>query len=403
MTILDTPETRAGWRGTTNAVRHEVLDDIDAIEATIADSEKESTALRRMSPDLVERFREIGVMRIVQPKRYAGFEADPRVFNEAIYKISRLAPSAGWVTGVVGVHSWNLGLFAERAQQEVWGEDPDVWISSSYGPAGKARKVAGGYELSGRWSFSSGSDYCDWAFVGGMVTSDDGPPARYHFLIPRTDYEVVDVWHPSGLIGTGSNDLVAEQVFVPEYRAMSVADVSERRVPGRESNPGPLFAVPWFSILCNSVVVPLLGMADAAVTDTLEIHRTKFLANPDVVPGALTLARLTEATASIDHARDFLLNDIGDIYETVAAGNDPTLDQRMRSQRDHIVAVGMAISAVDKAYQSGGPRSIHESNRLQQIWRDAHAGEHHAMNLPDQAMPNFCRYLITGDPGSLSY
>jgi 3-hydroxy-9,10-secoandrosta-1,3,5(10)-triene-9,17-dione monooxygenase len=383
--------------------RHQVLDDIASSTDVLTTGEQESAELRRLAPSLVKHLREICVMRLMQPARYGGLEADPRVFSEAMFHISRQSSSAGWVTGVVGVHAWNLGLFDDRAQREVWGDDPDVWISSSYGPAGTAREVAGGYELTGRWGFSSGSDCCDWVFVGGMVTSGDGPPRYRHFLLPRGDYEVIDVWHPSGLVGTGSNDIVVQEMFVPGYRTLSVPETLERRVPGRDVNPGPLFAVPWFSMLLNAVVVPLLGMASAAVETAIGIHRAKFLANPAVVPGDLTLARLTEATASVEHARSFLLANVGDIYETVAGGHDPTLQQRMISQRDHIVAVGMAVAAVDKAYQSGGPRSIHGSHRLQQLWRDAHAGEHHAMNLPDAEMPNYARYLITGDPGQIPH
>jgi 3-hydroxy-9,10-secoandrosta-1,3,5(10)-triene-9,17-dione monooxygenase len=384
-------------------IQHPVLDDIAAVADVISASDEESNAQRRLSPALVKQFREIGVMRIVQPSRYGGFEADPRVFNEVMYELSRHSPSAGWVVGVVGVHAWNAGLYEDRTQREVWGENPDVWISSCYAPSGTARRVTGGYVLSGRWGFSSGSDYCDWAFVGGMVQSEDAPPERRHFLLPRTDYEVVDVWHPSGLAGTGSNDLLATEVFVPDHRSLSVADTNARRVPGREANPGPLFGVPWFSMLCNAVVVPLLGMAAAAADAALEVHRAKYRSTGGVLPGDLTLARLTEATASVDHARRFLRENVGDIYETVAAGGDPTTAQRMISQRDHIASVGLAISAVDKAYQSGGPRSIHLNNALQRIWRDAHAGEHHAMNLPDLEMPNYARYLITGDPGVLPY
>jgi 3-hydroxy-9,10-secoandrosta-1,3,5(10)-triene-9,17-dione monooxygenase len=241
-------------------IQHPVLDDIAAVADVISASDEESNAQRRLSPALVKQFREIGVMRIVQPSRYGGFEADPRVFNEVMYELSRHSPSAGWVVGVVGVHAWNAGLYEDRTQREVWGENPDVWISSCYAPSGTARRVTGGYVLSGRWGFSSGSDYCDWAFVGGMVQSEDAPPERRHFLLPRTDYDVVDVWHPSGLAGTGSNDLLATEVFVPDHRSLSVADTNARRVPGREANPGPLFGVPWFSMLCNAVVVPLLPM-----------------------------------------------------------------------------------------------------------------------------------------------
>jgi hypothetical protein len=149
--------------------RHPVLDAIADFSDELRTLEAESTELRRLSPAVVKKFREIGVMRIVQPACYGGFEADPRVFNEAVYAISRASSSAGWVTGVVGVHSWNIGLFDDATQREVLGEDPDTWISSSYGPAGKAERDPGGHVLSGRWSFSSGSDYPagqQWARVG---------------------------------------------------------------------------------------------------------------------------------------------------------------------------------------------------------------------------------------------
>lgn len=374
-------------------MNHPVLDAIAANHEELRRLETESAELRRPAPDMVKWFREIGLMRLIQPKRYGGFEADPRVFNEAMYAISRQAPSAGWVTGVVGVHSWNIGLFDDRAQAEVLGEDPNTWISSSYGPAGRARPVAGGYELTGRWSFSSGSDHCDWVFVGGMV---DGTEYR-HFLLPRADYEIVDVWHASGLTGTGSNDIVVTERFVPAYRTLDVARTLERDVPGREVNTGPLFAMPWFGVLLNSVVVPLIGMAAAALDEALAVHRAKVAVNRALMPGELTLSRLAEASGEIDIAREVLLRNLGELYETAVAGQAPTAAQRMRGKRDHVLAVRMAVSAADKAYRHGGPRSIMSTSRLQQLWRDVHAGEHHAMNLPDGALPPYGRYLVAGD------
>ncbi|GAA1267729.1 flavin-dependent monooxygenase [Pseudonocardia aurantiaca] len=377
---------------------HPVLDAIADCSDELRRLEAESAELRRLAPELVKKFREIGVMRIVQPKRYGGFEADPRVFNEAMYAISRASSSAGWVTGVVGVHSWHIGLFDDKAQREVFGEDPDTWVSSSYGPSGTARRVTGGHVLSGRWSFSSGSDYCDWVFVGGLVQDEAGGPPEYrHFLLPRSSYEIVDVWNASGLVGTGSNDIVVTEQFVPAYRTLNVSDTMDRKVPGKEVNTGPLFNMPWFGVLLNSVVVPLVGMASAALDEALQVHRTKVAANPMMMPNDLTLARFAEASGAIDLARDLLLRNLGDLYETALAGKGPTLAQRMRGKRDHMVAVELAVSAADKAYQSGGPRSIKSSSLIQQLWRDVHAGEHHAMNLPDGAYPVYGRYLIEGE------
>lgn len=380
---------------------HPVLDRLADLLPDLAEREAESTELRRLAPAVVKQLRDVGVMRIIQPRRYGGFEADPRVFNEALFTVAKASSSAGWVSGVVGVHSWHLGLYDDRAQAEVWADDPDTWISSSYGPSGTARVVPGGYELTGRWSFSSGSDQCDWVFVGGMATDDEvAPPVYRHFLLPRPDYEIHDVWHTSGLLGTGSNDIVVTEAFVPEHRSMAVSDLLERRCPGRAVNTGPLFATPWFSVFLNAVVVPLVGMAAAGLDEALAVHRAKATTDPSRVPGDLTLARLAEASAAVDGARTLLLHNLGEIYETAVTGDVPSVDQRLRAKRDHMVAVGLAVSAVDKAYQSGGPRSIGLASPLQKLWRDVHAGEHHAMNLPDAAYPDFGRYLVTGDAGA---
>ena len=380
------------------AVHHPVLDALREQQDEFAALEAESAQLRRLAPELVKRLRDSGVMRLLQPARLGGFEADPRVFNEAMYLISRASSSAGWVTGVVGVHSWHIGLFDARAQDEVLGADPDTWISSSYGPAGRATQVDGGHLLTGRWSFSSGSDYCDWVFVGGLVTDPDGgPPAYRHFLLPRADYEIVDVWNASGLEGTGSNDIVVTERFVPAHRSLDVAETLERRVPGKAVNGAPLYNMPWFGVLLNSVVVPLLGMASAALDDALAVHRAKAALTPPVLPGDLTLSRLAEASGEIDLGRELLLRNLGDLWETAVAGRAPTLAQRMRGKRDHMLAVGLATSAVDKAYQHGGPRSVALSSRLQQRWRDVHTGQHHAMNLPDGALPIYGRWLLEGD------
>ncbi|WP_063712855.1 acyl-CoA dehydrogenase [Sciscionella marina] len=377
---------------------HPVLDAIAEYAEELRRLETESIELRKLAPEIVKRFREIGVMRLLQPGRYGGMEADPRVFNEAMYAISRASSSAGWVTGVVGVHAWHIGLFDDRAQREVLGENPDTWLSSSYGPAGKAKRVKGGHVLTGRWGFSSGSDYCDWVFVGGLVTDEAGGPPEYrHFLLPRPDYEIVDVWHASGLVGTGSNDIVVSEQFVPDHRSLNVSDTMERNVPGKEINTSPIYNLPWFGVLLNSVVVPLIGMASTALDEALQIHRTKVSANPAMVPNDLTLTRFAEASGAVDLARDLLLRNLGDLYDTACAEQGPTLAQRMRGKRDHMVAVELAVSAVDKAYQSGGPRSIWNTSLIQQLWRDVHAGQHHAMNLPDGAYPVYGRYLLQGE------
>src|SRR5205085_7459593 len=119
----------------------------------------------------------------------------------------------------------------------------------SYAPTGKARLVDGGYQLSGKWSFSSGCDHASWVFLGGIVTDGDGKPVDFcTFLLPRSDYVIEDVWDTVGLRGTGSNDIVVDSAFVPAHRALSFNDTSKCVCPGQEANPGPLYKLPFGSV-----------------------------------------------------------------------------------------------------------------------------------------------------------
>lgn len=377
--------------------RHEVLARIAAAADEIRAEEAASIDQRRLTDNLTKILRDSGVMRLLQPARYGGYEADPRIFNEAMYEIARLSSAAGWVTGVVGIHSWHLGLYDDRAQQEVWGEDHDTWICSSYGPAGTATKVDGGYRLTGRWSFSSGSPQSTWTFVGGMADEGDGGSPTYrHFLLPEGDYRMEDVWDTNGLTGTGSNDLVVEGAFVPDHRSMNVEDLYRLDCPGRAVNTSDLYSIPWYTIFLNAVVMPLVGMARRTYEEAIEPLRERRAATPGYSPLPVTHARLAEAEGAIDLALLALQHNLGAVLDAVAAGDEVTMKLRHRAKRDHIMAVNLAVDAADKAYLSGGPRSIKTSSALQRVWRDVHAGQHHAMNVPDLILPQVGDWL-TGD------
>lgn len=383
--------------------RHDSLDAILTEGKRLQESEADCIEERKLSVDTAKILRDAGIMRLLQPKRYGGFETDPGVFNAAMYEIARLSSSAGWVTGVVGVHSWHLGLFPDQAQKDVWGEDPDVWISSSYSPAGTARIVPGGYELTGRWGFSSGSDHCDWVFVGAMVTDKNGQRTgqQLHLLLPRADYTIDDVWFTSGLSGTGSNDIVVDGAFVPEHRVHDVEDLYAERYPGNEVNTAGLYRLPWYTLFVNAVVVPLVGMSRRVVDEAIGIHKSRLAIDATKLPHPATLARLAEADFEVDTAYRILQADLADAYAAVERVESLPMEIRQRTKRDHIAAVGLVVSAADKGYQVGGPRSISTSSPLQAVWRDVHAGQHHAVNLPDKVNHEYGQYLLTGAPGAL--
>src|ERR1700674_106932 len=208
-----------------------------------------------------------GFLRALQPARWGGGEATLVEFVDATIEISRASPSAGWVAGVIGVHPWQLALFSDQAQREMWGDDPATMHSSSYNPTGKAQTAPGGYKLSGRWSFSSGCDHCKGGNLGAIAGSRDlgdavPLPDFRSFLLLRGQYRIDDNWHVAGLKGTGSKDIVVEDAFVPEHRTQSHLDYAMNLpLPGQQVNDGPLYRLPWSVVFNMALAASVLGSA----------------------------------------------------------------------------------------------------------------------------------------------
>src|SRR5262245_33102039 len=232
----------------------------------------EADRLRRIPDATIADFREAGFFRMLQPARWGGLEVEPRTFFDVQMTVAAACPSSAWVLGVVGVHSWQLALFPREAQEEVWGKDPESLISSSYAPTGKVTRVEGGFRISGRWSFSSGCDHCAWVFLGGFVPVAAGEkPDMRTFLLPRADYRIEDNWHVAGLKGTGSKDIVVDDVFVPEHRTHRLIDGYFLRSPGNEVNTAPLYKLPFGQVFVRSVSTSAIGIAQGALAAYLEV------------------------------------------------------------------------------------------------------------------------------------
>ena len=218
---------------------------------------QETEDARTVPADSVKALEEAGFFRLLQPARFGGHEVDPVTFLTAVRLIASACGSTGWVSSVIGVHAWQLALFPLQAQEDVWAADPSTRMSSSYAPTGRPVATEGGHRLSGRWSFSSGCDHASWVLLGGIVPDADGNPANFRtFLLPASDYVIDDVWDTVGLRGTGSNDIVVSDAFVPEYRSLSFNDVFRCACPGQEANPAPLYRLPYGSLFSYAITTP---------------------------------------------------------------------------------------------------------------------------------------------------
>ncbi|AHH98486.1 flavin-dependent monooxygenase [Kutzneria viridogrisea] len=348
---------------------------------------------RRLPEESIKDLDRAGLFRLLQPARFGGHEADPLTFYTAVRLVASACGSTGWVGSVVGVHPWQLALFPEQAQQDVWGPDPDTRISSSYAPTGKARLVAGGYQLSGRWSFSSGCDHASWVFLGGIVTDESGNPVDFcTFLLPREDYAIEDVWDTVGLRGTGSNDILVRDAFVPAHRALSFADTSKCVCPGQEVNPGPLYRLPFGAVFSYTITTPIIGMAtgayEAHVAYMTERVRVSFKGEKSK-EDPYAKVRIAEAASEIDAAWLQLKDNMEQLVRHAVAGERIPLSLRLRVRRDQVRGTGRCIQAIDRLFENSGGRALRVGTPIQRFWRDAHAGRVHAINDPERALNMF--------------
>ena len=370
-----------------------VLDGVRDLLPSLRERADEAERLRVVPEASIKEIEETGFFRLLQPRRFDGLESDPVDFYTAVRDIAGACGSTGWVCSVVGVHPWQVALFSDEAQQAVWGSDTATRLSSSYAPTGKAVVTDGGYLLSGKWSFSSGCDHCSWVLLGGLVFNAEGQVVDFRtFLVPREKYQIVDVWNVVGLRGTGSNDIVVEETFVPEGFTLSMGDTGRCFGPGQEQNPSDLYKLPFHSIFTGTITTPIIGMAMGAYAEHVEMQNRRVRAAYAGEKASLdpfAAVRIARASSDIDAAWALLVNNIREEQAHVAKGEKIPLRLRLKVRRDQVLGTQRAIDALDSLFEASGGRALAEGTYLQRAWRDAHAGRVHAANDPERALQMF--------------
>ena len=334
----------------------------------------------------VREIAEAGLFRVLQPRRWGGYELDPRVFYEVQMALAAGCMSTAWIYGVIGVHNWELSLYDERTQQEVWGEDGDTLIASTYMPVGKAEPVEGGWRFSGRWGFSSGVDHCDWIFLGALLPKKDGSGGLEHhtFLLPRRDVQVVPNWDVLGLRATGSHDIVVEGAFVPAHRVNPTNDHSEAGCPGRATNPGWLYRIPFIQVFQRAVSTACIGALEGAIAHFRERaathmgkHGSKMAEDP------VAQQAVTDAMTTADALRLVLLRNYERIVDCARRGEHMTLEDRLFQRAQSAIVPKACAEQVNELLRACAAAGVYKNNPIERIFRDLHTARCHIANNAD--------------------
>jgi len=336
----------------------------------------EDEANRKVNPDTIRRIKEAGLFRVLQAKRWGGYELGQRAFAEIQMALAEGDMSIGWVYGVVGLHTMHACLLDDRAADDVWRDDSSVLIASPYMPGGVAKPVPGGFEISGRWSYSSGCDHCDWTFLGGMVEGDQQDYRA--FLLPRQDARIVDTWFTTGLAATGSQDIVVEKAFVPEYRTHRFRDGFVGENPGRMVNDGPLFRMPFMLVFMRAITSPQIGALQALLDLFKTYAKDKVFMGSKTAKDPDAQLAVAEATAGIADMKNTMFANFQTMSEYAERGEMPPLDVRHMFRFQSARVAERCIRLAEPLIQVSGGGGVYNKTQMGRIYRNMLTARQHA-------------------------
>jgi 3-hydroxy-9,10-secoandrosta-1,3,5(10)-triene-9,17-dione monooxygenase len=361
----------------------------EALLPVLKERAPRSEELRRIPDETLKDFHAAELFRIHQPKRVGGAELEFVAVVTFGALLARACASTAWNWVNFTAHHMMLGMFPREVQDEIWNESRDALIASSFVfPAAKAKKVKGGYLISGRWPFSSGVGPSEWNMLAGLAYLDDHtPPEQRIFLLHKSQYKVLDTWYAGGLRGTGSNDVEANEQFVPEHRTLAVADTKGGPTPGSESNPGPLFQLPVFALFPYMLSGVALGIAEGLVEGYQPASGK--MTGARVAEIQSTQIRLAEATAYARISRLVQLSNCREAEEKL-----PDMKTKARYRLEGAYAVDWAVRAVDVMFGLYGAGGLYESGPVARAFRDAHAVKQHFSFNTDIAGTTYGRVAL---------
>jgi 3-hydroxy-9,10-secoandrosta-1,3,5(10)-triene-9,17-dione monooxygenase len=353
---------------------------------------------RRIPEETLQELHASGLMRVLQPRRVGGSELPWVSLIDIGSGLAAACASTAWNWVNYAVHHWMLAFWPLATQDEIWNADPDMLIASSVVfPAGKAERVPGGYRLSGRWPFSSGVDPSLWNMLGGIVQDGENPGEYRLFLLPRSDYRIIDNWHVMGLRGTGSNDVEAKDVFVPEGRTLSVdATRGGSRHPGAEVNTGAIFRIPIFATFPYMLTGVALGVAMGAYDGFLEGARTRVArySGKGLADMTAVQMKIAEAASCIDIARTVMRSHCEEAQRFADRNEVPDLAIKVKWRRDGAFTAGLCERAVDVLFKCGGGSALFDDHPLQRAFRDVHAATAHISMIWEPQATTFGRVAL---------
>jgi alkylation response protein AidB-like acyl-CoA dehydrogenase len=369
----------------------------------LAEHAAESERLRKPVDAVIEALCDAEIFKIMVPPEYGGFGLDLDTLFDVALELSQGDASAGWVTAFYIEHNWMLCSFPEPFQRELFADRNFVLAPGMISPAGKARRDAGGkgVRLEGRWPWATGVMHSDWIIAGGIVKNPDadgGIDPRF-FALPQEHASVEDTWYMDGMEGTGSNDVVVDDVFVPDDASVSLVEMCNGNAPGSRIHEAPLYRTPMVPLLAITAAVPILGQAKFVVRTFRErMHERMIMmlgARQSDTPAAQS--RLARVEVEV-HSAELMLRDA--MQQLFHLRNRATVEDRARLRAQIALAVERCYEVVETVCNASGASAHQRSNPLQRARRDVNVMRAHTVFDADSILQIFGALRVGQKPAT---
>jgi 3-hydroxy-9,10-secoandrosta-1,3,5(10)-triene-9,17-dione monooxygenase len=360
----------------------------------------EAQRLRRLPDSTMADLHASGLLKILQPRRYGGYEGDWPTHTSVGEILARDCPTTAWIQCVVGAHAWVASRFSAALQDEIWGKTPDVLLVTAL--AGGANvdleEVEDGYVVSGRWRFASGVDHAQWAIVGALP-KDPQRRAEHDFVqlaLPKSDIEIDDTWHTAGLRGTGSNDIVIEKKFVPAYCALSRKVMRAAPTPDSLRHPGYVNHVSFSPYFGTIVLGPLIGAAKGAIDAYLGITRKRVgqMFSEQIAEQVPVQTRIGESCAEVRAAELLVRRIMDELHASGSQGKAVTKDEWLKHRADGALAARLCLGAVERMFRHMGASGLTDGNPVRRYLEDLQAIAAHISLQWDNGLAPFGRWAL---------
>jgi 3-hydroxy-9,10-secoandrosta-1,3,5(10)-triene-9,17-dione monooxygenase len=356
------------------------------IVPTLRERAQKCEDARVLLPENEKLLHETGLFRFHQPKRFGGMELPFVAIVDIVAELARGCPSTAWNVGNLGCHHWILGYYEPETQHEIWDANPDALIASSIAlAAGRGKRTKDGFVVSGRWPFSSGVDNSGWNMLAVTIYEGDAAVDWRLCVVPKSDYKIIDTWYAMGMIGTGSKDIEARDVFVPARRALALQRCrGGQEHPGAALNEGALFQIPIVAASGHPLSGTALGAAEGAFEHVSNSFKTRVgtYTGAKVSDFQAVQVKLARARCLIDGSRHLMRQSAIAFQDLAERGVVPDLETKLRYRSQNAFAVAQAREAVETLWSFYGANAIYTRDPLQRYLRDVQAcSQHFAFNF----------------------